>query len=193
MSWKCPLCGQENQETYNKCACGYSGNGAVLIKEELEHYQPVSEESVQYFHIPSDCTIDQTPSLQEPPKSRDVQAQESHDSKSSAPDEEVIKEIDSWLFTFSRGDGCISIGTPALQSFKLKISLEDLEDLLEFLYQKTDNEKTIRKLNLSAADIIGVIDKVDRLIDEKKSKVSIKFTSDELQEITDFINVQLKI
>jgi hypothetical protein len=31
------------------------------------------------------------------------------------------------------------------------------------------------------------------LIDEKKSKVSIKFTSDDLQDITDFINVQLKI
>jgi len=31
------------------------------------------------------------------------------------------------------------------------------------------------------------------LIDEKKSKISINFTSDELREITDFINVQLKI
>jgi len=71
--------------------------------------------------------------------------------------------------------------------------VEDLEDMLEVLYQKTGNENTIRRLNLSAADIIGVIDEVDRLIDEKKSKVSIKFTSDELQEITDFINVQLKI
>jgi predicted nucleotide-binding protein (sugar kinase/HSP70/actin superfamily) len=75
----------------------------------------------------------------------------------------------------------------------LKISVGDLEDLLEFLYQKTGNEKTIRKINLSATDIIGVIDKVDRLIDEKKSKVSIKFTSEELQKITDFINLQLKV
>jgi hypothetical protein len=109
------------------------------------------------------------------------------------PNEEVIKEIDSWVFTFSRRDGCISMGTPALQSFRLKISVEDLEDLLECLYQKTGNEKTIRKINLSAADIISVIDKVDRLIDEKKSKVSIKFTSEELQNITDFVNLQLKV
>jgi hypothetical protein len=108
-------------------------------------------------------------------------------------DEEVIKEIDSWTFTFSRRDGCISMGTPALQAFRLKISVEDLEDMLEVVYEKTDSEKTIRRLNLSAADIIGVIDKVDRLIDEKKSKISIKFTGDDLQEITDFINVQLKI
>ena len=85
------------------------------------------------------------------------------------------------------------MGTPALQSFRLKISVEDLEDLLEFLYHKTGNEKTIRKINLSAADIISVIDKVDRLIDEKKSKVSIKFTSEELQNITDFVNLRLKV
>jgi hypothetical protein len=193
MSWKCPSCGRQNQENYNNCACGYSGNGSVLIKQELTDYQRVSEESKQYSDIPSDCTIDQTPSLQVPPNSHDVQATESHDSPSSMPDEEVIKEIGSWLFTFSHRDCCISIGTPALQSFRLKISVGDLEDLLEFLYQKAGNEKTIRKINLSATDIIGVIDKVDRLIDEKKSKVSIKFTSEELQKITDFINLQLKV
>jgi len=193
MSWKCPSCGCQNQETYNNCACGYSGNGSILIKQELKDYQRVSEGSEQYFDIPSDCISDQTPSLQAPPKSHDVQASESHDSPSSMPDEEVIKEIDSWLFTFSRRDSCISIGTPALQSFRLKISIGDLEDLLEFLYQKTGNEKTIRKINLSAADIIGVIDKVDRLIDEKKSKVSINFTSEELEKITDFINLQLTV
>jgi len=193
MSWKCPSCGRQNQENYNSCVCGYSGNGSVLIKQDLQNYQRVSEESNQYSDIPSDRTIDQTPSLGEPPKSHDVQAPVSHDSPSSMPAEEVIKEIDSWAFTFSRGDCCISISTPALQSFRLKISAGDLEDLLEFLYQKTGNEKTIRKINLSATDIIGVIDKVDRLIDEKKSKVSIKFTSEELQKITDFINLQLKV
>jgi hypothetical protein len=109
------------------------------------------------------------------------------------PDEEVIKEIDSWLFTFSRADSCISIGTPALRSFRLKISIEDLEDLLEVLYQKTGNKKTTRKLNLSVTDIVGLIDKVDRLMEEKKSKISIRFTSDELQEVVDFVNMQLQV
>jgi hypothetical protein len=109
------------------------------------------------------------------------------------PLEEVIKEIDSWLFTFSHADNCISIGTPALRSFRLKISIDDLEELLEFLYKRTGNERTMRKISLATTDIVGVIDKVDRLIEEKKSKVSIKFTSEELQEIADFINLQLKV
>jgi len=163
------------------------------VKEELKDYQHTSEGAEQSVDIPSGRKNDQTQSLQSPSESHDVQLKDNNDAFSYRYDDEAIKEIDSWLFTFSRRDGCISIGTPALQSFRLKISVEDLEDMLGFLYQKTGNEKTIRRLNLSAADIIGVIDKVDRLIDEKKSKVSIKFTSDELQEITDFINVQLKI
>jgi hypothetical protein len=75
----------------------------------------------------------------------------------------------------------------------LKISIDDLEELLEFLYKRTGNERTMRKISLATTDIVGVIDKVDRLIEEKKSKVSIKFTSEELQEIADFINLQLKV
>jgi hypothetical protein len=193
MSWKCPSCGRENHDPFINCECGQSSKGGVLVKQELKDYQHAAEGDEQTVDITSGCTNDQTRSLQSPPESYDVQDKDDKDSFSYLYDEEVIKEIDSWLFTFSRRDGSISIGTPALQSFRLKISVEDLEDMLEFLYQKTGNEKTIRRLNLSAADIIGVIDKVDRLIDEKKSKVSINFTSDELQEITNFINVQLKI
>lgn len=194
MFWKCPSCGSQNHETFNSCICGYFNNGGVLIKEEVKDYQHVSEGGAQCPDIPLDCTSDQKiPSLQGPPESHDVQASGSPDSPISMPDEEVIKEIDSWLFTFSRADGCISIGTPALGAFRLKISVEDIEDLLESLYQKTGNAKTVRKLNLAVTDIIGVVDKVDRLIEEKKSKVSIKFTGDELQEIADFINLQLKV
>jgi len=193
MSWKCPSCGRENHDPFINCECGQSSKGGVLVKQELKDYQHTSEGAEQSVDIPSGRTNDQTQSLQRPSESHDVQIKDNNDSFSYLYDDEVIKEIDSWLFTFSRRDGCISIGTPALQSFRLKISVQDLEDMLESLYQKTGNEKTIRRLNLSATDIIGVIDKVDRLIDEKKSKVSIKFTSDELEEITDFINVQLKI
>lgn len=193
MPWKCPSCGRENHDPFNNCECGQSSKGGVLVKQELKDYQHVLEGVEQSVDIPSGCTNDQNRSLQRSPESHDVQSGDNEDSLCYMYDEEVIKEIDSWTFTFSRRDGCISIGTPALQAFRLKISVEDLEEMLEVVYQKTDSEKTIRRLNLSAADIIGVIDKVDRLIDEKKSKISIKFTGDDLQEITDFINVQLKI
>jgi hypothetical protein len=192
MSWKCPSCGRQNYETFNNCACGYSSNGGVLIKQALKDYPRVSERGEECFDIPSESS-DETPSLQRPPESQDLQVPIKPDSTSSMPLEEVIKEIDSWLFTFSHADNCISIGTPALRSFRLKISIDDLEELLEFLYKRTGNERTMRKISLATTDIVGVIDKVDRLIEEKKSKVSIKFTSEELQEIADFINLQLKV
>jgi hypothetical protein len=192
MAWRCPSCGRINHETLDNCSCGYAESGGVLIKQEPNDYQRVSEGGAQYPDIPSDSASDQSTSLQALPESHDVQAPANPGSRSIRPNEDVIKEIDSWLFTFSHEDRCISIGTPALGSFRLRLSMEDLEELLEFVYQKAGNEKTIRKLNLAVTDIIGVVDKVDRLIEEKKSKVSIKFTSDELQEIADFINLQLK-
>jgi hypothetical protein len=193
MPWKCPGCGHQNYETFNNCSCGYSSNAAVLTKHGLTDYERVSEEGEQHPAIPLNCANDHTPPLQGITESHDLQAPERPDSTCGVPHQEVIKEIDSWLFTFSSADSCISISTPALRSFRLKISLEDIEDLLEYLYQKTGNEKTIRKIGLGVTDILGVIDKVDRMIEEKKSKVSIKFNGDELQEIADIINLQLKV
>ena len=193
MPWKCPACGRQNYETFDNCSCGYCSSEAVLTKLGLTDYQRVSEEGEQRHNIPLNCASDHTPPLQGLTENHDLQAAERPDSTSGAPHEEVIKEIDSWLFTFSSADSCISISTPALRSFRLKLSLEDIEDLLEFLYQKTGNEKTMRKISLATTDIAGVIDTVDRMIEEKKSKISLKFTSDELQEIADFINLQLKV
>jgi len=193
MPWKCPACGRQNYETFDNCSCGYSSSEAVLTKHGLTDYQRVSEEGKQCPDIPLNCTGDHTSLLQGLPESHDLQAPERPDPTNNVPHDEVIKEIDSWLFTYSSADSCISIGTPALRSFRLKLSLEDIEDLLEFLYKKTGNEKTIRKISLGTTDIVGVIDKVDRLIEGKKAKVSLKFSSDDLQEIADFINLQLKV
>lgn len=105
---------------------------------------------------------------------------------------DIIKAIDSWVFTFSESDKCICIGTPALQSFSLKLTLDDLEELLEFVYRKTGKEKTTRKLKLSADEMPALIEKVYRLIEDKKSKVPIKFTNNELKEMSNLINKKLK-
>ena len=104
----------------------------------------------------------------------------------------VIKEIDSWTFSFSPVDDCIYLGTPALQSFRLKLTLNDLEELLEFMYHKTGQEKTMRKLRLSVNEISDLIVKVHTMIEEKKSKIIVKFSDDELQKIAGLINTKLK-
>jgi hypothetical protein len=122
-----------------------------------------------------------------------LKALERSDSKNNMPIEEVIKEIDSWKFTFSGADNCVCLGTPALQSFRLKLAPQDLEDLLEFLYQKTGNEKTTRKCRLSTEEIAEVIDTVNRMIEEKRSKLALKLNGNELQAIADLINVKLQV
>ncbi|HXX58929.1 MAG TPA: hypothetical protein VEI96_13090 [Thermodesulfovibrionales bacterium] len=193
MPWKCPSCGRQNYGTFNNCVCGYFSNDVVLTKHAPTSHLRVAEKDERYNDIPSDDTSDDLSSLLKPREDPELPASRRRDSADNPPQEEVIKEIDSWLFSFSSADGCISIGTPALRSFKLKLSLGDLEDLLDFAYQKTGNEKTTRKISLTTTDIVGVIDKVDRMIEEKKSKVFLQFTGDELEEITDFINLQLRV
>ena len=108
-------------------------------------------------------------------------------------DEILIKEIDSWAFTYSEKEKSISIGTPALQSFRLKIGLDELEDLLEHVYQCSGEGKTLRKLQLTTDELPEVIDRVSKKIEEKRRKIAVKFSDDEMQEIMEFINSRLKV
>ena len=107
-------------------------------------------------------------------------------------DEILIKEIDSWSFTYSGKEKCISIGTAALQSFRLKIGLDDLEDLLEQIYQYSGEGKTIRKLQMTTEEVPKLIERVSKKIEEKRRKIAINFSDDEVEEIMELINSRLK-
>ncbi len=191
MPWKCPSCGSQNYVTFKNCVCGYINDDVFLVKDLAMGSKDVSGNGVQCPDIPQNCISDSNLSFQEPLQTQELHFPGSPDSMSGMPEEELIKEIGSWLFAFSSVDSCISISTPALQSFRLKVTLEDLEDLLEFLYHKTGSKKTIRKIKLEPTDIAEIVDRVDRMIEEKKSKVCLKFTNDELQEILDIVNIQI--
>jgi hypothetical protein len=107
------------------------------------------------------------------------------------PNNILIKEIDSWAFTFSQEENCINLGTPALKAFKLTLTLEDLEEVLEFVYRASGKQKTIRKLQLSAETLPELVEVINRLSEEKRSKVPIKFDQDELEGIAELINKKL--
>ena len=104
----------------------------------------------------------------------------------------VIKEIDSWVFAFSQEENCINLSTPALKAFELKLTLEDLEELIEFVYRITDSNKTLRKRQLSVETISDLVEAVNSLIEEKRSKISIKFNEEEIKGIETLINNKLK-
>ena len=63
--------------------------------------------------------------------------------------------------------------------------------MLEFVYRAAGKQKTIRRLQLSAESLPELIEVINRLSEEKRSKVSIKFDQDELQGIAELINKKL--
>ncbi len=112
---------------------------------------------------------------------------------SKSSDQILIKEIDAWSFTYSADENCICISTPALQSFRLKLGVDDMEDLLEKVYQYKGEDKTLRKTTLSENDIPELVDIVSNKIEEKRARTAVIFSENELHEIVDVINTKLSL
>jgi hypothetical protein len=165
MSSTCPSCGHQDFEPGKQCACGYHADESFFAKSFIKETEETKGKGLI----------------------NPVNLKKGRLSK-----EHIIKEIDSWLFTFSQDDDCICLSTPALQSFRLKLTIYDLEELLEFMYHLTGKDKTMRKLLLSAEEIPELIDKIHTMIEEKKSKIPVTFAINELEEIVDLINIKLK-
>jgi hypothetical protein len=165
MSLQCASCGRQVSDNETQCECGFNADKSFIAEHEETGSAAVQNRSQK--------------NIDEPNNNKHTKKQ-------------VIKEIDSWKFIFSSDDNCIYLGTPALQSFKLKLKLNDLEELLEFMYHETGQEKTTRKLKLSVTEVNDFIGKVHTMIEEKKSKVTVKFSDDELKKISELINTKLK-
>jgi hypothetical protein len=165
ISIQCPSCGRYNDDIEKQCECGFINDKSDIVELEKK-----------------DLDITKSKSLKK------ISGSKNDRSTSQL----FIKEIDSWIFTFSEEENCINLGTPALKEFKLKLKLEDLEELLENVYEITGSQKTIKKLQLSIDALPELIEEVNRLIEEKRSKVPIKFNKGELQGIAELINKKLE-
>jgi hypothetical protein len=165
ISLQCPSCGRQNDDLEKQCACGFNDEKSYITELEKKGSAAVKSKSLKNIDKPKNN--EHTKNI-------------------------LIKEVDSWAFTFSQEENCINLGTPALKAFKLNLTLEDLEEILEFVYQVTGRQKTIRKLQLSDEALHDLIEEVNRLSEEKRSKVSIEFDKDELKGIAELINKKLK-
>jgi ribosomal protein L37E len=166
----CPSCGHDGFNQEEQCSCGYQADESFMIesfimKSDQKDTKLTNEKSLKNVVKPQ---------------------------KGKPANEVVIKEIDSWIISFSPADNSISLGTPALQSFRLKLQLHDIEELLDILYHMTGQEKTTRKLSLSSDEINELLKRMYNMIEEKKSKIAIKFSENELQSMADMINTKLK-
>lgn len=163
-SLQCPSCGRQNDNLEKQCECGFMNDTSFTQEHENKSSDLSKSKLVKKIDVPkNDRHTKQT----------------------------VIKEIDSWIFTFSQEENCINLGTPALKAFTLKLNVEDLEELLESVYRVTGTQKTIKKLQLSVEALPDLIEEISKLIEEKRSKVSIKFDKVELQGIAQMINKKL--
>ena len=165
----CPSCGHDGFHSEKQCSCGYQADESFMtesfiIKPGKKETKGINGEPVK--------TVDKS-------------------TKNKPAKEIIIKEIDSWNISFSPADNSISLGTPALQSFRLRLQLSDIEELLDVFYHMTGQEKTMRKLSLSSDEINELLKKIYRMIEDKKSKMVIKFSDDELQSMSDMINMKL--
>jgi hypothetical protein len=165
ISLQCPSCGRHNEDIDEQCECGFINDKSVIAELGTKDIDAIKSKSLKKI------------------------ADQRNDRSTS---QSVIKEIDSWIFTFSQEENCINLGTPALKEFKLKVTLEDLEELLECVYKLTGSQKTIRKIQMSIDALPDLIEEINNLIEEKRAKIPIKFNKAELQEIAESINKKLE-
>lgn len=171
----CPSCGHDKFDPEKQCVCGYQADESFLVES---------------FIMGSGMHSNDKNS----PAEKEKTIKNIVKTKNGKPREELVfKEIDSWIISFSQDDNCVYFGTPALQSFKLKITLNDLEELLEFIYKRTGQKKTIRKLQLSERAVSEVINLLHGMIEDKKSRMAINFTDNELRNMANLITERLKI
>jgi hypothetical protein len=166
----CPSCGNDHFDPETQCICGYSADEHFMTQALTNKNRSLDMDKIK---------------TKAPAHPVDLK-------KAVTSKKNVIKEVDSWVFSFSEQERCICLSTPALQSFRLNLTVDDLEELLEVMYRKTGREMTTRKLRLPYEEISDVIEHVTRLIEEKKSKVILDFSDEELEGISGMINDKLK-
>lgn len=166
----CPSCGRQDFDVSKTCPCGYYADESYVIDSFImEHEAAGGGQAGKSLRESARMAVRN--------KTEDL----------------LIKKIDSWICTFSLADNCIYLSTPALQAFRLRLTIEDLEELIEFVYARTGAKKTVRKSSLSAEEMPDFLNRVVRMIEEKRSRVPLKFAGDELQELLGLINKKLEI
>ncbi|MBE0426045.1 MAG: hypothetical protein IBX72_05300 [Nitrospirae bacterium] len=194
MPWVCPLCGFQNDDTFPSCQCGFFADESVrkqsvetsstdmFLRNEREAEEP-------YGDIVAHTAL---PKLKYENMKMKVPDEPAESKQSMSSDEIFVKEIDSWKVTFSEKGKCIYLSTPALQSFKMKLTLDDLQELLDVVYEKSGVNRTTRKRLISGNEISELVEMVKKITDIKKSKIEITFSANELQEIANIINKKLQ-
>ncbi len=192
MGWICPECGLINKGEASECGCGFQ---SVFLISEPSDFVPGHEEGAgkKAFDIDlsmrnifpeggADPAPPETTDVEELPLKRDIRTS----------DEAVtVKEIGAWKFSFSPSEGQVSIGTPALDPFCLRMTIGEMQEVLDKVYELSGMAKTLRSLEMGEKDMLELIDFIGEMIDAKKSKIRPSFLPEELEAIKGLVNAKL--
>lgn len=184
MSWTCPECGFKNAEESRLCVCGYQADEFTPAKGAdwespgiaLRKGKTPPGESPGHKHRPKNAKAE----------SPDRAAQ----GKDTTRDEITVKEVESWKFSYSEPDQCIYVGTPALHPFRLRLSMDDLEELLEFMYEHLKTGKSLKKVTLEGRIVREIVEMVEEILESKRARIKLTFSESELAKIAEIINGQ---
>ncbi|UCG77543.1 MAG: hypothetical protein JSV21_08140 [Nitrospirota bacterium] len=196
MSWTCPMCGFENDDEKETCVCGFHPEGEVGSAQDDDSDDIFSEIEKRASSITAEKKPSSDDKKQIKMKVKDKPSQGAEKKAASQPaikgDEVPVKEIEGWQFTYSASEQCMYLGTPALQSFRLRLELNDLEELLDSFYDSVGIEKPAAALDLGKADVLEMISVLNNMIENKMKKLSIEFSDDDINVIKDLVNRKLQ-
>jgi hypothetical protein len=193
MGWVCSECGFMNEEEAGVCTCGF--DKSVFLSSD-----PAEAESEDGGQLGSDPFGDAFSARDVLPASRsalpsvkEAVTEKLRGRRSSfhPSDRITVKEIGTWKFSFSPSEGRISIGTAALEPFRLDLTVEDFEEILESVYEVTGTRKTFHSLEIMDKDVLELIEFIGEMIDAKRSKTKPSFSPEDVGAITALVNSKL--
>lgn len=198
MGWTCPECGSMNTGDLYVCKCGFD-QASYLVSAPLEAELAEDAEIDDYLFdaafSPGNASSSGGPVPSATKKAvaakREIKLSSSDSSDSDSSDRVTVKEVGPWRFSFSPSDGRISIGTAALEPFRLDVTVQDIEDILESVYKMTGKRKTLRSLELMDKDVAELLEYVSEIVDAKRSKVRTSFSQEDVGAITALVNSRL--
>jgi len=190
MAWTCPLCGYQNEETTMRCMCGFQADESVIRLSAEDETTDIFEVKEHVVEMPLSSFNAETEVSEQPKKNKE--GKDMDKKRNESGDEIFFKEIDSWKISFSKKDQCVYLTTPALQLFRLKLTLDDLKALLDFISERANIEIATKKQLVSGNEMAELVEMLEKMIEVKKAKFKIKFSDDELQGIADIVNKKLR-
>ncbi|MEJ2683514.1 MAG: hypothetical protein P8Z71_03845 [Candidatus Sulfobium sp.] len=193
MGWTCPECGFMNAENAVICTCGFD-QSVFLSSDSVEAEPENGGGSGNHLFETALPAGDILPAGHSGPSSAEKAVAEKPRTRPSSfhpSDRIMLKEVGHWKVSFSPSERRISIGTAALEPFRLDLTPEDFEEILESVCEITGTRKTLRSLELMDKDVLELIEFVTEMIEAKKSRIRPSFSPQDVDAITALVNSKL--